>query len=90
MFEWAGRLTRQTDPKGNATAYSYTADGIISAVTDANDNILTATNSNIGYSFTYGEANRMLTATHSRGYRFAAVGFMAGYDRIASRSPSVI
>ena len=57
----ADRITSKNWPDNSSISYTY----------DNNDNILTATNSNIGYSFTYDNRNRILTATDSRGYNIA-------------------
>ncbi|WP_243374403.1 RHS repeat-associated core domain-containing protein [Geotalea sp. SG265] len=52
------RLTQKTYPDTTTESYTY----------DSRNNILTATNANISYTFTYDGANRIKTATDNRGY----------------------
>lgn len=52
------RLTTKTYPDSSTESYTY----------DSRNNILTATNANISYTFTYDGANRIKTATDNRGY----------------------
>lgn len=52
------RLTTKTYPDTTTESYTY----------DSRNNILTATNANISYTFTYDGANRIKTATDNRGY----------------------
>lgn len=52
------RLTTKTYPDTTTESYTY----------DSRNNILTATNANISYTFTYDGANRIKTASDNRGY----------------------
>lgn len=52
------RLTTKSYPDTTTESYTY----------DSRNNILTATNANISYTFTYDGANRVKTATDNRGY----------------------
>src|SRR3972149_5628288 len=48
-----GRLTKETDPLNNATAYTY----------DANGNLITASNQHITYTYTYDNNGRITSVT---------------------------